>query len=402
MRVLDWDIMKNGAVELIKKRIVIYGISSSGERIIEYLKFLNIRESIIYACDTDEKKLDNLGEEGKWKGLKVISPIKICRLSLKNIIIIIASSYVTDIYNYLLEIECPYDIVGSKSYMHAIHYDIMNGSAQYFPKEIIERYKNIYEIWAQSNKQYFNTLKENARYRVMQFLLTKETCILVHSIQKTGNKTLEKSLNKYSNAVWSRHLIGIGEKEKKLLSKIIRNTYSNIKILSGIRYPIERIIATKWQYMDKIWVYGDRCISNKINKTITSMPDIREYISHDKWFKEQIEEPFGIDVFKYKFNIDKGYTIINKDNISIFLYRLDYLNKLEDEINSFIGYKDFKIINNNQAKEKAYALAYREFLKKVEIDLEFFEEIVSSKEMQHFFSGSERENYYKKWKPYLK
>lgn len=397
MKILDWHVMKQGAGELINKKLIIYGTSSSGNRILDYLEFLELRKNVICASDSDEHKWGSY-----WNGLKIVSPKEMCKISIDNIIVIVASAYIKEIYKYLLEINCPYDIVGSKAYMHAFHYDLINKNIKYFSNKIIENYKNIYEIWINIDVKYDNLIKKTRSYDFIRTLLIRKECILVHSMQKTGNMTLEASLNKYSNAVMSIHSLCDDNEEKRTLSKIIKNQDKKIKILSGVRYPIERIISQKWQNYQMIWMYNDKCLSTIIDERQNKSSGLKISTNVTQWFKDQIESLFGIDVFQYPFNINKGYTIINKDNISLFLYRLDYLSKLEKEIGGFIGYDDFELINYNKAEDKSYALAYQEYLKEVQIDSVFFEKLMSSKEMLHFFSESEREDYYKKWKPYLK
>lgn len=398
MKILDWDVMKNGVEGLIEKKIVLYGTSSWGDRMLNLLRYLNIQEKIICVCDTNKEKWGTI-----WNDLNIISPIEMCNLcDEKNAVIVICSSYEIEIYKYLIEINCKCDVIGSKAYIHAIHYSIMNNRIHYFSKEIVEHYKETYNYCIQLDKKYIVAHTENENCILMYLLLKRDTCILAHSVPKTGNMTLKTSLSKYSNAIMSLHSLYTNNKEKELLLNIIKRVNPKVKILTGIRYPIERIISLKWEFLNRPWLYGDDCLSVKINNETDNLFKHIWFANPIRWFKEQIEEPFGIDVFQYPFDVNKGYTIIYKDNISIFLYRLDYLNNLEKEIGDFIGYEDFKIIKDNQSENKAYALAYQEYLKELEIDSEFFESLISSKEMYHFFSESERENYRKKWLPYLK
>ena len=195
MKVLDWYIMKNGANELLNKKIVIYGTSSSGKRIWDYLNFLGLQKDIIYACDTNEKKWGLL-----WNNLKIISPIEVCELSSDNVLIIVASAYIMEIYNYLSEIGYAYNLVSAKAYMHAFHYDLMNKDIKYFSEEIVNKYKNTYEIWFKINVEYIDLHKRIKSYEFIRLLLKNEVTILVHSIQKTGNQTLEASLSKIGRA----------------------------------------------------------------------------------------------------------------------------------------------------------------------------------------------------------
>lgn len=114
-------------------------------------------------------------------------------------------------------------------------------------------------------------------------------------------------------------------------------------------------------------------------------------------YKDHIEKVFNINVFNYPFDKDKGYSIIEKNNISIFIYRLDKLSGLEKKIKEFSGNNSFKLQKSNLAKEKRYALAYKQYLEKVKVKKEFFDDLICNDGMEHFYTKQECENYIKKW-----
>lgn len=119
------------------------------------------------------------------------------------------------------------------------------------------------------------------------------------------------------------------------------------------------------------------------------------------WFKDNIEKIFGINVFDYTFDKEKGYSVIRKDNISIFLYRLDKLNKLEKEIIEFTGKNYFKLIKDNISSNKKYIFAYKEYLNHVKINKNLFDKLIHNNGMSHFYTFDEYEQYICKWKDKL-
>lgn len=115
------------------------------------------------------------------------------------------------------------------------------------------------------------------------------------------------------------------------------------------------------------------------------------------WFEDHIEKTFDINIFEYPFDKEKGYSIIKKNNISIFIYRLDKLSQLEREIGEFVGDTSFTLVKTNVASDKEYSFAYNEYLKNVKIKKEFFNTLTYSKGMTHFYTDEECRQYKNKW-----
>ena len=145
---------------------------------------------------------------------------------------------------------------------------------------------------------------------------------------------------------------------------------------------------------------NDLLLYEKFNQNNFNCRDYR-YNDSFYWFNDHILKAFGIDIFKYPFDKEKGYSIIVNKNISIFVYRLDKLDELENEIREFSGDNNFKLKRANVASEKRYAFAYREYMQNVKVNTDFFDNLVKSKGMTHFYTEEECKNYRKKWESKL-
>lgn len=216
--------------------------------------------------------------------------------------------------------------------------------------------------------------------------------ILIHGIPKTGNRTLLKFFRekKTPNVVMTVHHVYHDEVSRNRWQetlKAFRNR--DIRIITGIREPIECKLSAIWQTVQLPFCQNEVCFDSVFHE---------EYVfSMEEWLKEQLETAFGIGVFCYPFDKEKGYTIIKKDNISVFLYRLDFLSSLEKEISQFAGVKNFKLSCDNIAENKVYVLAYQSFLEEVKFESSFLSKVFNSKIMTHFFTLEERKNYQRKW-----
>lgn len=121
-----------------------------------------------------------------------------------------------------------------------------------------------------------------------------------------------------------------------------------------------------------------------------------------EWFHREMKNLLKIDVFQYPFDQQQGYSLIKKGNIELLLMKMERLNELEDVIGSFLGIKDFHILNSNVGKEKSYRFAYNDYKMNFSVvSEEKIKEIYKQNEyMKFFYSEQEREELFNKWIKY--
>lgn len=266
----------------------------------------------------------------------------------------ITSVYVKEIFAQLDALGYSQNICSAFSFRLGVHYDIQEGrSDKYLNEEIVKDYQLKYSAWSKvleaSNEQRIRGACLNAQKMIAECPVS----ILIHGIPKTGNRTLLKSFRekKTPNVVMTVHHVYHDEVSRNRWQetlKAFRNR--DIRIITGIREPIECKLSAIWQTVQLPFCQNEVCFDSVFHE---------EYVfSMEEWLKEQLETAFGIGVFCYPFDKEKGYTIIKKDNISVFLYRLDFLSSLEKEISQFAGVKNFKLSCDNIAENKVYVLAY--------------------------------------------
>lgn len=385
MRTLDWEVMKKGASEVVSKGFVIYGASSTGKRFADYLSQMGIMGQVQAVFDSDEKKW---GEEIQF-GHEINPPERLEEIP-DDIPVVITSVFVKEIVEYLdklgYENKC---VLTAKCLKLAIHYDIMNNGANgYLEEEVRSRYQLKYNIW---RKCMDNRYTEMAVQKKMRGIITGyPTSILIHSIPKTGNMTLAKSLAGMSNAIMTCHHVYYGKEMLQEFHELL-SAFSErqIRIISGIREPIEGKISGMWQNIHLPFIHNDKVLGTVITDDFA--------LEYEEWLEDEIHVAFGIDVFAEPFDKKKGYTIIRRDNVSLFLYRIDFLSSLEQEIGDFVGMKNFKLLQSNLAEAKAYNMAYHSFLNEVRIGQENMKKMIDSKYMKHFYTENERIAYQKKW-----
>lgn len=412
MKIIDWQLMNCGLNGEISKGIILYGASGSGEKAIILLENLGLSDKIIAVVDSDEKKW---GKE--WMQYKISSPYKLNAITSKAIIVI-ASVYLKEIYDFLKnKLNCLQKVCTIFAFRQALHCDIMNDNFNLINNEYIHDYKIKYELWKKNTLFNRDIERQGMISDAVRHIQENQKSLLLCGIQKTGNNTLKTSFSLLKHAKdvkYMLHLSHCNEYTYKIMKETLRDySFRDIKIISGVRQPIERIISQQWQKISLMYQHNEHCIPSLVDENYDKF--INDIILSEKtkgndfhsgdcyyadiaiWFKDQIEKIFDIDVFKYTFNKEKGYAIIKKNNISIFIYRLDKLYSLEKEIGSFIEDSSFVLKNSNIADEKYYMFAYHQYLEQVKVKKEFFDTLVNSKGMTHFYTDEECKKYKDKW-----
>lgn len=116
------------------------------------------------------------------------------------------------------------------------------------------------------------------------------------------------------------------------------------------------------------------------------------------WFDKELKEVFGVDVYQFPFNHDKGYIIIQSKNINVLIIKLEELDRcFSDAIFEFLNKKDLKLLKRNVAEQKFYYNTYKYILDNIIFNYNFCGKIYASKYSKHFYSIDERENFIMNW-----
>ena len=137
-------------------------------------------------------------------------------------------------------------------------------------------------------------------------------------------------------------------------------------------------------------------------KDIEALVDLFfEKFDHDTplvFFDRELNGVFGVDVYADEFPMLKGYKIYEGENADVLLIRLESLNDCAtDAFREFLGIEEFRLINRNIGKNKAYAAFYREFKDRIVLPVVYLDKMYGSKYMQQFYSEHEIATFRTKW-----
>jgi hypothetical protein len=256
---------------------------------------------------------------------------------------------------------------------------------------------------------------------IRSLITASDDAIWVIQPGKTASSSLGVRLLKYNIPFYSGHYLKypnhiIGEEYRSIWERLIQKK-RDLKIITAVREPLSRDYSAFWQAFteDVQHIMRMPILENDFQKmydafihfilkgsayTKEVLKDAMPYTWNDEfeWFDEQIKENLGIDVFQYPFDREKGYAIIKKDNIEIFLFKVEKMDNISDEIGKFAGRDRLPDINANVAERKWYSLAYAQLRKEIILKPEYVNHYYQGNmKMNHFYTQEEKAKFLRKW-----
>jgi hypothetical protein len=116
------------------------------------------------------------------------------------------------------------------------------------------------------------------------------------------------------------------------------------------------------------------------------------------WFDLELAQVFGVDIYRFPFDPQRGYSILEQGNIRVLVLRLESLSQCFSEaMERFLGIRGLELINQNTAQQKDYHDLYRQVLPRVRLDAGLCRRIYDSKYCRHFYSAEERSAQVRRW-----
>ena len=183
-----------------------------------------------------------------------------------------------------------------------------------------------------------------------------------------------------------------------------------VKIITGVRDPVARELSQLFMKLSLDTRY--RRFPGGMDEIIKKMKSINWYTGRVVfeyqpnpygqsfgWFDTELKDHFGLDIFAEPFDREKGFGIYKKNNIEVFVYKLEKLNSLEGELQKFLDRDDFKLVSANIAAEKDIADVYRgvqDNLKESDAYLDFCYK--DNDRIRYFYTDEEIDAFDKKWR----
>lgn len=367
------------------KKVILFGGGIDGIMTFKLLQYFNIE---VFAFCDNNKSLQN----SKIQYINVISPYELSTMNKKNILVIICST--------LYENE-----IAKQLELYGINFYLTQGDCQ-----LTLLYKKMCSM-KNNNKEFKNIKNLNASEFNNYFLLEYGVSQLLYIClpAKTADNTLLNTLDKNKISYCQ-----MWHEPNKFNKNLIVNSSENVKVITAVREPISYSFSLLYQTLEGVYhifeplylLYGDnipndgidmQLLYDKWTSTNSDEYDLAKITDFFPNFKENI-----LDIFKYPFDKDNGYTVIKEGNLEIFIYQLEKLNDLVPELAEFVGGSFTTLENSNLADGKWYSESYNQAKKEMQIPKEYFDECFNLEYVKHCYSESDIENFKARWKNNIK
>ena len=260
----------------------------------------------------------------------------------------------------------------------------------------------------------------------LKFLLDKNP-ILIYQMGKVGSSSVHHSIKKQipERSIYHFHSIhkdaidGHNANNKKFIkagefgkvftgipfveemNKRITKGSDFFDIITLVREPISRNLSFYFQNAHRLTPdFKEKCIDGTLDiKQMVENFHKKKHI-HTRgliWLDREIEGVLGINVYDSSFPKEKGYKIYEGKNARLLLMRMEDLSTMASVIGSFLGKDDFYLENNNEATQKYYSEAYKQFKKQIRFSEEYIENLYSHRFCTHFYTPEELQLSKERW-----
>jgi len=287
----------------------------------------------------------------------------------------------------------------------------------------LSRKYNIVELaWLESfNNRILNDTVLNASTDVddlLRFIMNfGEMPIAIFQMGKVGSRTIYQSLDEYGVFGWhihylSKELNAWRERSQnemplpELLRKVSGNDEFKVRIITLVRDPIARNVASYFQNIQKWFPQILTRYENDREETIEFTIDrfLNGWSPYDhnlplNWWGDELEGVFGINAIDGKFPKGKGYRIIQNEMVELLIIKVESLNEVfNPAIHEFLGIDKLQLCLSNLGDEKPYNQLYRDFIDKIRIPADYLERHYQSDAVMEFYTNDEIDGFLKKWK----
>ena len=199
-------------------------------------------------------------------------------------------------------------------------------------------------------KEFTNRVAQNIRLRDVE----KKEPILIYQMGKVGSSTIAHTLEQlqldspilHIHTLSESHLNHAIQRQRSTSSRYLHKhlLVSSIlvdklkqgvfpcKVITVTREPVSHAISFVFEDMKKQApeaIVGDQKVDvDVIKRTLDKLFSEKNGVSNPGiWFDNELKECLGIDVFSVPYDHEQGFSIIEGDNISVLVIRMEDINK---------------------------------------------------------------------------
>lgn len=405
---VDLELMRNQ--EWIRdKELVIWGSGDKGGYGIRMLRKAGISVSMV--CDSNAELWGTERE-----GHTVVSPDALCHADARRLCVFLCVAP----GNYRA-VRKALDQILDGGYQYATYFGIVNLFRFHYETLFSEEYDKW--LFRLEEDMGLSTLRQSQLCKLHDIYGVEDGDIMVLQPGKVGSCSVVKSICGKERRLMHVHHLGfpsdvLQESYKGVWEMALKNmTGKRLKVIAGVREPIGRDISAFFQMFsegNEIFRRGDWILgTGDLYQGFGQYEDMIVRHNYEPWrngilgvwgdeflwFDEEIKKLWGIDIYEYPFDREKGYSVIRCGGIELFLYKSEKLNEVTEELHRFVsGSPAPHFASVNLAETSWRNEAYQEFQKNVLLDPAYVNHYYQNNpRMDHFYTEEEKKNFLKNW-----
>lgn len=176
------------------------------------------------------------------------------------------------------------------------------------------------------------------------------------------------------------------------------NPKKKLLFISGFRDPIERVISGIFESvseyrssvtLERLQQHWDAGLEQVEKRIAVDLVHVLEWFDHGYYR--------SVDVYAVPFDHAKGYTVITKGDVTVFLYRLDALKDCWPALCQVAGLPSLELRHVNRSADKPIKSIFREWLDRTKLSADFIDQVAKSRFCRHFFTSDQRDVFRRRW-----
>ena len=126
-----------------------------------------------------------------------------------------------------------------------------------------------------------------------------------------------------------------------------------------------------------------------------------EFVDRDMryWFEQEYGDVLGLNIYDHPFPHEQGYQVIQHKQFEILLLKLETPDLTKEKaLSEFFEVPNIKMYMTNIGARKGYGDTYKDFRNYLTLPQSYIDERYDSREMQHFYTPDEIEQFRTKWR----
>lgn len=383
-----------------KNKVVLYGMQTGFYRIYDLMVSLGIE--VYRICSPLPEHWNKTSNK-----IPIISPEELGELNKEtDIVVQIAVHHgVYDDNPIQREELAQYGIQKVISWNEACH---ILGTIQKY--EIIQAFPEVLLDY----ETFWETMKTHEKVMFMNHFLrnpnSKQHIILCMTV-KTGDNTLKNTMTHHNIPFLFVHHI-----PEAFHRGYCSSLKQKVKVFTAVREPISKDLSELYEVISTLGFHANQEVfrADKAHHPLYHGGDAQEIFDIQFDNPEKLSQGSSIhrfmarfrdnimDLSKHPFDKEKGYAIMTEGNIEVFVFQLERMNDLTEEMSNFIGETQFdEWVMGNEAESKWISSSYQLAKKKLAISQAYFDEVYQCPWLNHFYSQKDIETFQNKWRDHI-